>query len=334
VVNVSIRQWRYAELATNRDRGQRVRHHVFAGDSELHLGRLTRRSGGKSGPSVGAEAHAGCSHVRRCRDPERDHAAGTSVPISRHHRIVREEDSHAVGTNRLHRFGGRLHDGVPRSEDLDVRESDVGDDDDVRARDGAELGHIPFVASAHLRNDGLRVGRRREEGHGQTDLVIERTRTGVCSERAGKSRGGEVLRGGLAVRTGDPHHGGVHLGAFIGGQPHQRLPRRPDEDGGAHNISSVGHDHAACAGGRRFRNEPRTISPLARQRDEQCAACDRPGIDGDGIHLDVISHQAPIHGSRDIAHPPGLHAVCPISSASSARATARSSNATVVSPIS
>ncbi len=205
---------------------------------------------------------------------------------------------------------------------------DVGDDPDLGAGEGAELGDVPGEAGSHLHDQGVDVLGRTEHGHRHPDLVVERLRRSVRPQSSSERSGGQVLGGGLAHRPGDRDH--------APGEAHARGPGQLDQSDtcvGHHDRRSgwgaVIHDHERGSVRERIRDELVAIAHVV-ERDEHligtqaaCVECD-PAPDRLGRELgsDEVS-------SGDLGHPRAgqLH-----TASSSSAATTRSSNGSSRAP--
>ena len=102
-----------------------------------------------------------------------DHAAAKLPAFVPQKRLVAAEHRASVRPQPLEDLELCLADALARTEKLDVRGADVGDDRDIRLRRRSHAGDLPEVVHAHLGHHDLGVPRHAEKRQRQADLVIQ-----------------------------------------------------------------------------------------------------------------------------------------------------------------
>ena len=83
---------------------------------------------------------------------------------------------------------------------------DVRDHADLGLRDGREVGELADLARAQLADAELVLGLEPEERQRQAEAIVVVAMGGECRHVRGAERGEHVLRGRLAIRSGDADH--------------------------------------------------------------------------------------------------------------------------------
>ena len=162
-------------------------------------------------------------------------------------------------------------DPVERSETLEVARADGGDDREIGSRDATQACDLAGLARADLEHEDLRV--LLEPGHRERHpdaIVVASDRRHAAKPRAEHGAEG-VLRGGLAVASGDRHDGAVEAVAQGSREIEQRVIGALDRDHRTAALPrSIGEDRGRT-GTERLGQEIAAPVRRAVERDEQIA---------------------------------------------------------------
>ena len=182
-------------------------------------------------------------------------------------------------------------DAVLRTEKLDVRCADGGDEADVRRGDVGEVGDLARMVRAHLDDEEVGVGRTVQHRQRQAEIVVEIAGRGVGLEASGaQKRRRQLLDGGLAGRARNAHDlrlQGLAIGPGEIAEAQARI-------GDAHQAGFVhprragpilAHQRTGRAGGQRLFHERMAVGPLALERHIQHARPDLPGVECRAVEM-------------------------------------------------
>ena len=132
--------------------------------------------------------------------------AQVSAPVGREQRLVDGHDGLAAGGQRRQQRGLLARDALEIAQELQMLGRDVRDHADVGLGDGGEIGQLADLARAQLA-DAQRVPRLEpEQRQRQAKAVVVVAMGCECRHVRGAERGEHVLRGRLAIRSGDADH--------------------------------------------------------------------------------------------------------------------------------
>ena len=203
-----------------------------------------------------------------------------------------------------------------------MRRRDEGDEADFWPRDGGEVGDVAGLARAHLEHRVFGVGRHRQQGQGQADLVVVVAGVDVGAAVARQDRRQQRLDRGLAVGAGNADHARVTAPAHGPRNLAQGLPGV-----GHHDLGQVERELALdqqCRGavGAGIGGEIMAVVALAAQGHEQGCRHRLARIDRNGVDADVAPVQATAGPVGNVGEAAAQHG----RASSAVRATARSSN--------
>ena len=189
-----------------------------------------------------------------------------------------------------------LRDGFARTEELDMRHPDVGDDSDVRAREAGQRLDFAGVVHADFPDANLVGGFGRENGQRQTDVVVEVSLRLVDGELCRHNRGGEIFRAGFAIAAGQADDTGLETVAIPRGEALQRGERVGNLNQ-RESVWRAGHilcdDRANGTGLRGGGDKLVPVKILALQSPVEVARLERPGVLADvrNLHGSVAAEQ-------------------------------------------
>ena len=203
-------------------------------------------------------------------------------------------------------LGFCLCDVLARTEKLDVRSADVGDDPVVRLGDPRELFDLAEVAHPHLEDGDLRLGAEAEHRHRKADVGIE-IALGFADPEFLREDGGDHLLGrGLADAAGHGDRADAAALFVLGGKTGEsaagilRLQEGKVLAELLRRSGAAGGDHAARARENGGSGEIRSVIFFARDRDKDISLGDGAGIGADPREFDLFIVSV-IHG-RDADH--------------------------------
>ena len=215
-----------------------------------------------------------------------------------------------------------------------MRQTDVRDDTHSRPGDLAERRDVAREPRAELEDDILGVGRSRQQRQRHARLVVEGEWARMDPMPGGQRTGDEVLRAGLAGRAGDSDDTGIRK------RPPRRPPQptkcskrivHPNDRGGRGHVDggSPRDNRGRCSTSERVADEVVTVARRG-QRHEAPAGLDDARVDGERRrhHMAVADQNVALGQARHFGGGQ-LHR----DRSNSARATTRSSNGKVCSPI-
>src|SRR6185312_4343578 len=190
---------RDAEGACGGDAGENVRDAVAAGegrfeiDAERTEARTLRAEIEIFGANFGVRGYT-----------EEDRAACVETAEFADAGIVGVENGHAFpgqGLDELTFRPGDARDAIGKV--FGVGPADVGDDADLRLRDGGEVADFAFVIHAHFEDGDFDIVSQTQDGERQAEMVVQIAEVAAGREFGGDERGDGVFRSGLAGAAGD-----------------------------------------------------------------------------------------------------------------------------------
>ena len=187
---------------------------------------------------------------------------------------------HAAQLERSHArddLGLGTCDILAASQDTDMRGTDLGDDGEIRSCARGQPIDLVEMVHSHFQHHDLRIGRRRQNGEGQTYEIVVIALGCVDAPGARQQRRHDILGSGLADRPGDAHHEGAQSLSIPGGEAQKELGGViSHHKGAARNpgpLDQVGcgldrHDDAAGTGIDGLRGERVAVNTLPGKRHE------------------------------------------------------------------
>ena len=246
--------------------------------------------------------------------------------------LVTVEDADAVFRHAAEDLELGLQDALAGAQVLDVHGADVGDDGDIRPRDGGQVGHLAEVVHAHFEHGDLGVVRHVENGHGKAEVIVVVALGAGGMEAAREQAGRHFLGRRLADAAGDADDGDAGVLTVGCRQIAVGADGVGDEDGGDRRFHGSCDQRGLRAEARGHGDKVMAVGLLALDGDKEVAGPDSAGVgldagDGNGLCLRCDS---PVAGLCDFPECQFFH----LSLSRYARTTSRSSRWRFSCPIS
>ena len=247
-------------------------------------------------------------------------------------RVVGVHDRGSPGPDVLEELALGACDRLERAEWTQVRRRDVRDGAHRLGCDRRELCDLTFMVHAHLDEQRIVIELQREQGQGQTDVVVQIPPTPTDSQAArSQDSRAHLLRRGLSVGSGDGHDGTGEALAMSGRQVSEGADRIVDENRGSGILALARDQRPRRALGERIGDVVVSIEALAPNRYEELPAFEASRVRRYSADRRCpVSAKLPAAEVRELAECPA-HARSPRISRAR-RASIRSSNATRLSP--
>ena len=172
---------------------------------------------------------------------------------------------------------------------LDVHGADVGDDGDIRPRDGGQVGHLAEVVHAHFEHGDLGVVRHVENGHGKAEVIVVVALGAGGMEAAREQAGRHFLGRRLADAAGDADDGDAGVLTVGCRQIAVGADGVGDEDGGDRRFHGSCDQRGLRAEARGHGDKVMAVGLLALDGDKEVA-----GPDSAGVGLDAGDGNGPL----------------------------------------
>jgi hypothetical protein len=194
-----------------------------------------------------------------------------------------DKDAATRGAKEVVELALGADDTLERSESLEVRTADVGDQATVWSGDGAEVANLAGVIRAHFDDGHLVRLREAKQRKGYADVVVEVALGAERAETSSEDGGHELLRRRLAVRAGDADDGRAERLAMQSGEALQGIEDAVDaKESGIVRQRGIIHDGASAAVAERLQGKGVTVEVVAFECEKEAAGRHASAVGRDG----------------------------------------------------